>query len=222
MVARSRRRARSSRPWLAIAVALAVVGALGLIALSSSTAPPAVSAADEPVAQTGHTLGRGDAPVIIEEWADFQCPACGMFARTTEPKLVSTYVGDGRVQLVFRHMAFLGSESSWAAEAAECASEQGKFWEYHDQLFASQRGENQGAFSRENLKRIGADLRLGPSFAVCVDSKAYAQAVRDETQSGRERGVVATPTLFVNGRKIEGALTYDQLRALIEPLLAGR
>jgi protein-disulfide isomerase len=207
---------------LAIAVAVAIVGALGLIALSTSSATTPAPSADEPVAQTAHTLGRADAPVTIEEWADFQCPACGMFARTTEPRLVSTYIADGRVQLVFRHMAFLGSESSWAAEAAECAGEQGRFWDYHDRLFASQRGENQGAFSPDNLKRIGADLRLGPAFSSCVDAKRYAQAVRDQTQGGREQGVVATPTLFVNGRRIEGALTYDQIRAIVDPLLAGR
>jgi protein-disulfide isomerase len=223
VVARSPRRARSSRhPLLAIAVAVAILGALGLIALSTSTASAPSAGADESVAQAARTIGRADAAVTIEEWADFQCPACGMFARATEPRLVSTYIADGRVQLVFHHMAFLGSESGWAAEAAECAGEQGRFWDYHDQLFAAQRGENKGAFSRDNLKRIGADLGLGPAFASCVDSKRYAQGVRDETQNGKDRGVVATPTLFVNGRKIEGALTYDQVRAIIDPLLAGR
>jgi protein-disulfide isomerase len=221
-MARSKRRQRTSRPWLAVAVAVGILGAAGLVALNMATASAPATGPDEAIAQSSHTLGRTDAPVTIEEWGDFQCPACGVFARTTEPRLVSTYIGDGRVQLVFRHMAFLGTESGYAAEAAECASEQGKFWEYHDRLFASQRGENQGAFSRDNLKRIGADLRLGSSFVACVDSKRYAQSVRDETQAGRDRGVVATPTLFVNGRKIEGALTYDQLRAIIDPLLAGR
>jgi protein-disulfide isomerase len=222
VVGRSRRARPSRRPLFAIAVALAIVGALGLIALSTSTASTPAPGADDALVQTAHTLGRADAPVVIEEWGDFQCPACGVFARTTEPRLISTYIADGRVQLVFRHMAFLGSESGWAAEAAECAGEQGKFWDYHDRLFASQRGENQGAFSRENLKRIGADLRLGPAFNSCVDSRRYSQSVRNETQSGRDRGVAATPTLFVNGRKIEGALTYDQMRAIIDPVLAGR
>lgn len=166
--------------------------------------------------------GVDTAPVTIEEWADFQCPACGQFARATVPQLLSTYVAKGQVKLVFRHFAFLGAESQWAAEASECADEQGKFWEFHDRLYASQAGENRGTFSKDNLKRIGDALGLGPSFAVCVDSGRYAQQVRDEMNVGGGKGVKATPTLFVGDRKVEGAATYDQLKAILDPQLVGR
>jgi protein-disulfide isomerase len=181
----------------------------------ATTLPPTVT-------QSGHTRGQANAPVVIEEWADFQCPACGQFARQTEPQLLSTYVAKGQVAIVFHHMAFLGLESNWAAEAAECAGEQGKFFEYHDKLYASQAGENNNAFSKDNLKRFGTDLGLGPAFASCVDSSKYQQAVRDDTKVGQGRGVTATPTLFVNGRKIEGAASFDQLKTVIDPLLLGR
>lgn len=210
-------------------VALVIAGTVGasVPALTPVTTDPAVSGPPPSVpgrvtALPEHARGIAAAPVTIEEWADFQCPACGQFARLTVPQLVATYVARGQVRIVYRHFAFLGPESSWAAEASECAGEQGKFFEYHDKLYASQAGEGRGAFSKENLKRFGAELGLAQSFASCVDSGRYAQAVREQTASGQARGIDRTPTLIVNGRKIEGAATFEQLRAIIEPLLAGR
>lgn len=207
---------------LAIAAVAAVVGVAAFVAIGGQASAPPSSTVPPAVRQAGHVRGLDTAPVTIEEWADFQCPACGVFARTTEQQLVSTYVARGEVRIVYRQFSFLGMESQWAAEASECADEQGKFWEYHDRLFASQAGENRGAFSRANLKRIGESLGLGAGFAACVDSGRYAQRVRDETKVGEGLGVRATPTLFVNGRKIEGAASYEQLRAVIDPLLRSR
>jgi protein-disulfide isomerase len=213
--------ARPSGLQLAIAGCAAVVGVLAFIAFSGVASPPAPTLAPG-VRQASHVRGSDTAPITIEEWADFQCPACGMFARTTEPQLVTTYVSQGQVKIVYRHFAFLGPESQWAAEASECADEEGKFWEFHDRLFASQAGENRGTFSKDNLKRIGEALGLSPSFAACVDSGRHAQRVRDETQAGQRKDVRATPTLFVQERKIEGAATFDQLRTIIDALIAAR
>jgi protein-disulfide isomerase len=213
---------RPSGRQLAIVAAIAVVAVAAFILISGAPSAPPSSTVPPVVRQAGHVRGVDTAPVTIEEWADFQCPACGQFARGTEPQLLSTYIAQGKVKLVYRHFAFLGSESQWAAEASECANEQGKFWEFHDRLWASQAGENRGAFSKDNLKRMGEALGLGPSFAACVDSGRYAQTVRDERKVGEGRGVKATPTLFVGERKIEGAATYDQLTAVIDPLLVGR
>jgi protein-disulfide isomerase len=200
-----------------------VAGVVAFIAfISGGAATPPSSTVPPGVRQASHVRGLDTAPVTIEEWADFQCPACGVFVRTTEPQLVATYVARGEVKIVYRHFAFLGAESRWAAEASECADEQGKFWEFHDRLFASQAGENRGAFSKDNLKRIGESLGLGPTFAACVDSGRYAQRVRDETTVGEGKGIRATPTLFVQERKIEGAASFEQLKATIDPLLAAR
>ena len=213
--------ARPTGRQLAIAGAVAALAVAAFIVISGGGSQTAPSTTVPPgVRQASHVRGLDTAPVTIEEWADFQCPACGTFARTTEPQLVATYVARGQVRIVYRHFAFLGPESQWAAEASECADEQGKFWEFHDRLFASQAGENRGTFSKENLRRIGEALGLGPSFAACVDSGRYAQRVRDETKVGEGRGVRATPTLFVHDRRIEGAATFDQLKAIIDPLVA--
>jgi protein-disulfide isomerase len=215
--------ARPSGLQLAIAGLAAVVGVLAFIALSGGASPPPPpSSTLVPVRQASHVRGSDSAPITIEEWADFQCPACGMFARTTEPQLVTTYVSRGQVKIVYRHFAFLGPESQWAAEASECADEEGKFWEFHDRLFASQAGENRGTFSKDNLKRIGEALALSPAFAACVDSGRHAQRIRDETQVGQRKDVRATPTLFVQERKIEGAATFDQLKTIIDALIAAR
>jgi protein-disulfide isomerase len=213
---------RASGRQLAIAGAIAVAAVAALIVIGGGISAPPASTVSPLVRQASHVRGVDTAPVTIEEWADFQCPACGQFARTTEAQLLPTYVAQGQVKIVFRHFAFLGPESQWAAEASECADEQGKFWEFHDRLYASQAGENRGAFSKENLKRMGDALGLGPSFASCVDSGRYTQRVRDEMKVGAGKGVGATPTLFVGDRKIEGAATYDQLKAVIDPLLVGR
>lgn len=167
-------------------------------------------------------MGSAGAPVAIEEWADYQCPACGTFARTTERQLFETYVNAGRVRFTYRNFAFLGAESRWAAEAAECAADEGRFWEFHDLLYASQAGENRGAFAKEKLKAMGATIGLGASFAACVDSGKHERAVRDEAVEGQALGVQATPTLIVNGRLVRGAVSMDQLRAIIDPLLTGR
>ena len=214
--------ARPTGRQLALAGIVAVLAVAAFIAISGGGSPLPASTVAPGVRQTSHVRGLDTAPVTIEEWADFQCPACGTFARTTEPQLVATYVARGQLRIVYRHFAFLGPESQWAAEASECADEQGKFWEFHDRLFASQAGENRGTFSKDNLKRMGEALGLGPSFAACVDSGRHAQRVRDDTKVGEGRGVRATPTLFVQDRKIEGAATFDQLKAIIDPLVAAR
>src|SRR5581483_3425295 len=186
---------RSLWPLLAV-VGLAVVAAGALILLGQSGAPAAPVAASP----GGKVKGDANAPVVIDEWADFQCPACRQFALGVERQLESTYLASGQVKLVYHHLAFLGDESEQAAAAAECAGDQGQFWAYHDKLFAEQAGENRGAFSKDNLKRFGADLGLDQaSFNACVDSDRYLSAVRAETREGRRLGVRSTPTLFVNG-----------------------
>lgn len=121
------------------------------------------------------------------------------------------------MRFVFRQFAFIGEESSLAAEASECANEQDRFWDYYDKLFEEQAGENVGAFSGENLKRFAADLELDTErFNQCLDSGQYREKVRQETAQGKQEGVRGTPTLFVNGRLIENGADYRVLKAAVE------
>ena len=117
-------------------------------------------------------------------------------------------------------MTVLGRESTLAAQASECAAEQGQFWAYRDRLFAEQRGRDRGAFSTPNLKRFGADLGLDQgAFSACVENDLAAARVRAEVEEGRRKGVVGTPTLFVNGRKIEGVPSFEDLLHAIQTAL---
>ena len=119
-------------------------------------------------------------------------------------------------------MAFIGDESRWAAEASECANEQGRFWDYHDKLFAEQTGENVGTFSLDNLKRFAADLKLNAQqFNQCLDSGEYRDKVQQEVSEGQRLGVNSTPSLFVNGQLIRQGSDYQVLQTAIEAALTG-
>src|SRR3989337_1514537 len=91
--------------------------------------------------QVKHFKGDANAPITIIEFSDFQCPYCGRYATQVGPQIDEQYINDGKVRMGYWHVAFLGEESQWAAEAAECAADQDAFWEYHDKLFNSQNGE---------------------------------------------------------------------------------
>lgn len=115
------------------------------------------------------------------------------------------------------HFAFLGPESLWAGEASECAAEQDAFWAYHDRLFEAQSGENRGAFSKENLKQIAAELGLEQeAFDECLDSGKYASVVQAETQQARSLGVQSTPSFLINGRPLIGAQSFEVFESYIE------
>ena len=117
-----------------------------------------------PVSNSDFIMGNKDSSVAtgvtIIEYADFQCPFCGKFFKETEETLIKDYLQAGKIRFVYRDFAFLGAESVQAAQAARCAGEQGKFWEYHDYLFNHQNGENQGNFSDLYLKSFAGELKL--------------------------------------------------------------
>ena len=139
---------------------------------------------------------------------------------STARQIDEAYVKTGKVRVVFRNRAALGQESVWAAEAALCASDQGKFWDYYDKLFDNWAGENEGALAKPNLKRVATDLGLdAKAFNSCLDTDKYLQRVREEGQESQQRGVRYTPTFFVNDVKIEGALPFDRFKEAIEAQL---
>ncbi len=125
----------------------------------------------------------------------------------------------GQVRVEVRLIAILGEESELAAQAAECANDQGRFWDYHDVLYANQEGKNRGAFARENLKRFAEALALdGTAFDSCLDTGKYASKVTDDTDEARQQGVNETPTILVNGKEVTS--TLDDVRAAIQEELA--
>ena len=118
------------------------------------------------------------------------------------------------------HFAFLGPESQWSAEASECAADQNAFWEFHDYLFEHQSGENQGAFSKDNLKQIAASLDLDTTaFNECLDSGKYTQVVQEQSEIARQLGVQSTPTFAINGQGLVGAQPYENFQPIIDSFL---
>jgi protein-disulfide isomerase len=184
--------------------------------------PTELVAADDPRA-----LATGNAPVTVEVWSDYQCPACGLWARTIEPDVIEELVKPGTVRLVYRDMAFIdggnpNGESQQSAAASRCAGEQDAFWPYHDYLYENQDGENDGAFRRERLDLIASTLGLDmDAFGSCLDGDAAVQAVAAETAQGRQAGVSSTPTIAVNGvLQAPGALSLEDVRTAVENALA--
>ena len=162
-------------------------------------------------------LGSPSAKVIFIEYGDFQCPFCGRFAVQVKQQLVEQYVKSGKVAFIWRDFAFLGEESVRASEAARCAGEQGKFWEFHDYLFSHQQGENAGAFSDANLKKFAGAVKLDQAkFDSCFTSGKYRKAVEDAAAEGRSVGVSGTPASFVNGKTISGAQPFSVFQSAIE------
>jgi protein-disulfide isomerase len=163
------------------------------------------------VGNARHFLGDENAPITMIEFSDFQWPYCGRFATGAGRQITDEFVKTGKVRLIYWHFAFLGDESQWAAEASECAGDQNKFWEYHDLLFEKQNGENQGAFSKDNLKGFAKELGLDTTaFNECLDSGKYTSVVQQETGTAQQIGVQSTPSFVVNGVPVIGAQPYDQ------------
>lgn len=151
----------------------------------------------------GTAMGDPNAPVKVEEFADFQCPSCGGFTRDLEPQIVKDYVATGKVYFKFIPFSFIGPESKAAAEAAYCASDQGKFWEYHDLVLNDQRGENQGWYSSARLLGYASDAKLGlniTDFKTCFESGKYKQKVLDDIEYSKKNNINSTPSFIVNGQ----------------------
>jgi protein-disulfide isomerase len=126
-------------------------------------------------------------------------------------------IASGQVKFVWYDFPFIGPESFAAAQAARCAADQNKFWEYHDKLYEEQAGENSGKFSTQNLKQFAADLKLDTQqFNSCVDSNQHQADVQASVAAGQQQGINVTPTLFVNGQKLTGVPSYSQLNQLIQ------
>lgn len=130
------------------------------------------------------------------------------------------YVKSGQVRFGYWNFAFLGEESTWAAEAAECAADQNKFWEFHDKLFSSQNGENQGAFTKANLKQFAAEIGLDSGqFNECLDSGKHAELIQNDTMIAQQIGVQSTPSFLVEGTPLIGAVPFEQFQKLINQKL---
>ncbi|MBI4674507.1 MAG: DsbA family protein [Chloroflexi bacterium] len=217
--ARKRRAQPSSNStyWIIGGVIAAAVVVLGLVLINLMAAPRTPGAPAQTSA--GRVLGNANAPVTIDMYSDFQCPVCRR-AELTIKGLASKYIDTGKARVVYHNFAFIGNESTRAALAAECANEQGKFWDYATYVFDHQAGENKGAFADANLKRFAEELKLDTTtFNACFDSSKHAALIQQELNEGKALGIKATPSFFINGQFVEGLLSPDQFAAVIESFI---
>ncbi len=231
-MASSKRKRRSTRPrrkgisttHILIIAGVAVL-VVGLLVILNTNRPQTI--VTDLAYETGVTpegepyKGSPDAPLQLVEYSDFLCGHCGNFADTLET-LSPDYIETGKLQVIFRNYAFLAPESLEAAQAVECALDQGadKFWFYHDLLFAN-RGTGMSAYSKSRLKAYARDIGLDTkAFNECLDSDAKLEEIQADKAEGESQGVEATPTWFINDQMIRGGMSESELRQVFDGLLS--
>lgn len=158
--------------------------------------------------------GPADAPVEIVEFSDFQCPFC-LRATVTLAELMERH--GNQIRFIYKDYPLPNHPHAFkAAEAGNCANEQGRFWDYHDKLFDSQQ-----ALDAASLKEYASELGMDPAaFADCLDEGRYAEQVQQDLAIGRRYGVSSTPTLFINGRVVFGAAPLEAFDRIVQEELA--
>src|SRR5437667_11820830 len=209
--------------------AVAVIGG-GVIWYGSRGTPAAAPAARSlpPLPATdgfrGFTLGADAAPIEVTEYSDFECPYCASFATVQMPVIREQLIATGKVRWRYRDFPLPTHRySRYAALAAQCAGEPGRFWEMHDQLFSNhqwaQTGKNPRSLFRDFARGIGLDL---DKYDACLDGQRYAARLDASAQEGEALGVRGTPSFFVNGRPYTGRGTSDDFKALVDSLTKKR
>jgi protein-disulfide isomerase len=168
-------------------------------------------------------MGNPNAPITIVEWGDYQCTFCYKFHQSSKDILIEEYVKTGRINFVFRDFPLNGSDSVLAAQASYCADDQGKYWEYHDEIYKNWAGERTGWVTRQSLDQfantVGLDLI---QFSKCLDDKKYQQRVLENEKFGVKIGIKATPSflIFNNEKitKVEGNQPFSVFRQVIDAI----
>ena len=172
------------------------------------TDPIEVSIDDDPM------LGNKDAPVTIVSFEDFQCPFCGRAFQQTFPLLKQEYIDTGKVRYVFRDFPLISihPNAQPASEAAECAHEQDKFWQFHEGLFLNQQLLGRD-FYLSLAEQNGLDIG---QFTQCIDTRKYQSEVENDLKYGSSLGITGTPTFFISGNRLVGAQPYEAFKQIIE------
>ena len=220
------------------AIGIAIVAAVAGISLSTSGAQDRMASSTETQKTETQSnsvldmfsggspaLGSPDAPVTMVEFGDYQCMNCNRYFRNTEHMILQNYVETGKLKIIFVDFAFIGPDSFPAAQAAHCANDQGKYWEYHDETYSNWDGENTGWAESYNLKRFASNIGLDQnSFNQCLDGNKYAKKVEANTELGHKIGVTGTPTFFIidsegEAVKIVGAQPYSSFEQVLDSKL---
>ena len=221
-------RANASKQGFYIALALVAVVGIGALIALSRRGGNAVKPLDpnlKPVASSGYTLGSPNAPVEVLEFADFECPACAVFANVTEPDVRAKLVNTGLIRVRFFDFPIneVHRNSVVASRAAACANESGKFWEMHDLLFMNQdrwsteATSKPGALMQDFAKQIGLD---GAKFSECLESGRHDAEIAGHRDEATKFKVGSTPSFVIGGNLVEGAMPYDEFKRHVDDALA--
>lgn len=202
-------------------IAVAVVYSTGSASLEKSAnsdlgQEQADSGRSAPTIDDDVVLGDVDAPITLIEFGDFECPFCKQLHDQTMKRIRDEYVSTGKVRMVYRDFPLSFHPSAVpAAEAAECAKEQGGFWNYHDALF-----ENQASLAQLDYVELAGKLGLDKEeFRSCYESRRYKEEVEKDLRDGIAAGVQGTPATFINGVLVSGAVPYETFKGAIEAAL---
>ena len=230
-------RRTAERPAWQSPVVLTSVGALAIGAVIIAFASGLIGGSGQPaelvtpptsyagITVDNETMGSATAPVTMQVYSDFQCPACKFFITTELPSLLTDFVRPGLLKIESIDIDIIdrgGSiESSELTAGAFCAAEQGKYWEYHDLVFWNQGRENKGDHNTSFIQRVADAAGLDrTAFDTCFARTDIRQPVHDRTTTAAAAGISSTPTLVLNGKAVVGVPTYDQLRTAITNLAA--
>lgn len=169
-------------------------------------------------------LGNPNAAITIVEFGDYQCHQCFNWYHNTKPEIYKNYIETGKANLVFVDLAFLGRHSPLAAQASYCAEDQGQYWEYHDLLYQSQEGIDNGWANSERLKAFAFNLNLDTElFDNCLDSGKFSKRVQFNINEAKKHGATGTPTFLIVGsdtqQKIGGAQPYSVFKNILDAMI---
>lgn len=225
---RQRRKSQSSSKigiWIIGVSAAVVIIVVAAIALSNRQSVASIAQPDLPAEWIERNeLGDPNAPVVIEAWEDFMCPACLQWSNTIKPRLQEEYIATGQVRLVFRNFPLQGfmPASRMAAMASQCAADQNAFWPYHDRLFIAQ-SRGQGGFLLENLVEYAGEIGLNSQEMLqCLSTQEYATYVNDSVTEAISLGLQATPSILIDGQLMSNPFDYDAMSAQIDSLVAAQ
>ncbi|MFO7167680.1 MAG: Rcas_1661 family thioredoxin-like (seleno)lipoprotein [Chloroflexota bacterium] len=203
-------------------------------AATETAAPPATRAAFEPAGPTpdiasvprGRTpegynyLGDPQAPVTLLDYSDFLCTTCAFHVLETEPQIYERYIATGKVRLVYRHLLQLGEGSLRASEAAECAADQGKFWEMRRAIYEGQSAFNGPAGIEGALAVFAQDIGLNMGdYNTCMVARTHRAAIEADAQAARDAGIRSRPVFDINGTRLVGAQPFGDFQQAIEAAL---
>lgn len=178
---------------------------------------------DQLIQKDDPIIGSSNAPVTIVEFSDFQCPFCRSFWSGAYAQIKSEYIDTGKVRLVFRDYPLsFHPAAKPSAVAANCAHAQGKFWQFHDKMFAEQAKQGQGTvtYGIAELKQWGAQIGLdATTFDACLGSSKYDAEIEQDVADGTKYGVSGTPSFFINGTLLVGAQPFSAFKAAIDAAL---